>query len=498
MQSAEALASARGIRVQFGGIEVLKGVDLDLRPGEIHAITGENGAGKSTLAKVLAGIYRPSSGTVEISGTQVAFRSPSDAVAAGVALVHQEPMTFDHLSVAENIFLGARPRRLGLVDWSAMNTRAAAILAGLGQAFDPRTPVGHLNLAARQMVEVASAVAQGAKVILLDETTAALSPGEVDELFAVVKRLRDEGRAIAFVSHRLAEVFALCDRVTVLRDGAKVGEVRPGESDVPTVVRMMVGRDLDVAELDRSAPGPAVLRVYDLTVPGVHGVNLQVHAGEIVALAGLVGSGRTEIAHALFGIDHPSAGRIELGGQAMAIKDPRHALRLGVALVPEDRLRHGILAPMSLAHNVSLPILSRISRFFLHNQVESGLTQEWIAKLGVVCRGPEQPISQLSGGNQQKLVIGKWLGTEPRLLIVDEPTRGVDVGAKAEVHKLLRDLASQGLAILVISSDLPEVLTIADRVLVMREGVIARAFDAADATEEKIMLAATGQEADAA
>src|SRR5579862_725543 len=252
MYSGEPLACARGIRVQFGGNEVLKGVDFDLRPGEIHAITGENGAGKSTLARVLAGIYRPSGGTVEVGGRAVHFRSASDAVAAGIALVHQEPMTFDDLSVAENIFLGVRPRKLGLVDWSAMNARAAEILTSLGQSFHPRTPVGRLSLAGRQMVEVASALAQGAKVILLDETTAALSPGEVDELFAVVRRLRDEGRGIGIVSHRLPEVFRLCDRVTVLRDGAKVGEVRPPDSDIATVVRMMVGRDLETGD---HAPG---------------------------------------------------------------------------------------------------------------------------------------------------------------------------------------------------------------------------------------------------
>ena len=498
MELVAPLASARGIRVQFGGNEVLHGVDLELRPGEIHAITGENGAGKSTLARVLAGIYRPSGGHVEIQGRPVAFRSASDAMAAGVALVHQEPMTFDDLTVAENIFLGSRPRRFGLVDWSAMNERAARILASLGQTFDPRMPVGRLSLAGRQMIEVAGALAQGAKVILLDETTAALSPGEVDELFTVVRRLRDEGRAIGIVSHRLPEVFSLCDRVTVLRDGAMVGEVKPGESDIATVVRMMVGRDLEVAIRGTNKPGVTALRVAGLTLPGVRDVSLEVRAGEIVALAGLVGSGRTEIAHALFGISHPSAGQIELTGKVVTIKNPRHALQLGLALVPEDRLLHGIVAPMSLAKNVSLPVLSRLGRPFLHDTAERNAAKEWISKLGVVCRGPDQPIAQLSGGNQQKLVIGKWLGIQPRLLIVDEPTRGVDVGAKAAVHQLLRELAEGGLAILVISSDLPEVLTLADRVLVMREGSIVRELPGAEATEEAIMLAATGQEANAA
>lgn len=491
------LAAARGARVQFGGNEVLKGVDLELLPGEVHAITGENGAGKSTLAKVLAGIYRPSGGHVEVNGTPVTFRTASDAVAAGVALVHQEPMTFDDLTVAENIFLSSRPRKGGLVDWAAMNARSAEILQGLGQPIDPRMPVGKLSLAGRQMVEVAAAVAQSARVILLDETTAALSPGEVDELFRVVRRLRDEGCAIGIVSHRLPEVFSLCDRVTVLRDGAKVGEIRPSESDIPSVVRMMVGRDLETAARATTSPGNAVISVKGLRVKGVDGVDLEVRRGEIVALAGLVGSGRTEIAHAIFGIDRLDAGQVELEGRPISLRGPREALRAAIALVPEDRLMHGVVAEMSLAENVSLPVLGRLGRPFLHEKAERGMTQTWIDRLKVVCRSPRQPISQLSGGNQQKLVIGKWLGIEPKLLIVDEPTRGVDVGAKAAVHQLMRELAEGGLAILAISSDLPEVLTIADRVLVMREGKIVKEIAGADGTEESIMLAATGQESNA-
>jgi ABC-type sugar transport system ATPase subunit len=293
-------------------------------------------------------------------------------------------------------------------------------------------------------------------------------------------------------------VFSLCDRVTVLRDGAKVGEVQPAVGDIPTVVRMMVGRDLEVGSHKSSGSGAVVLRVSGLTLPGVRDVSLDVREGEIVALAGLVGSGRTEIAHALFGITRTVAGKIELYGKRTSVRNPRHALELGIALVPEDRLKHGIVAPMSLSKNVSLPVLSRLGRIFLRTRAETNLAERWISKLGVICRGADQPIAQLSGGNQQKIVIGKWLGIKPRLLIVDEPTRGVDVGAKAAVHNLLRELASSGLAILAISSDLPEVLTIADRVLVMREGRIARELPGTEATEEAIMLAATGQEANAA
>ena len=486
------LVAARGIRVQFGGIEVLKGVDLELLPGEVHAVTGENGAGKSTLAKIIAGIYRPSTGSVEVGGRPRTFKSASDAAAAGVALVHQEPMTFNDLTVAENIFVGERPSRLGLIDWSAMNARAAEILAGLGQQIDPRSPMGRLSLAKRQMVEVAGALAQGARVLLLDETTAALSPAEVDELFTIVRRLRDEGCAIGIVSHRLQEVFSLCDRVTVLRDGAKVGEIKPGESDIPTVVKMMVGRELEAHQRSSSKPGEPVLRARQLRVSGAGSpVDFEVRAGEIVALAGLVGSGRTELAHALFGIEPATGGEIELDGRAVRIAGPREALRLGVALVPEDRLAHGVVAAMSLAENVSLPILGRLGRPFLHERAERATTDGWIAKLGVVCRGARQPISQLSGGNQQKIVIGKWLGIEPKLLIVDEPTRGVDVGARAEVHRLLVELASRGAAVLVISSDLAEVLALADRVLVMAEGRIAGELSRNDATEERILQVAS-------
>ncbi len=498
MEFTQPLARAKGVRMQFGGNEVLHGVDRDLLPGEVHAITGENGAGKSTLARILAGIYRPSGGTVEVNGREVSFRSPTDAMAAGVALVHQEPMTFDHLTVAENIFLGAQPRKLGLIDWAKMNQDSKEILKSLGQTFDPTIPVGNLTLAGKQMVEVAGALAQGARVIILDETTAALSPGEVEELFAVVRRLRDEGRAIATVSHRLPEVFSLCDRVTVLRDGSKVGEVKPSVSDISDVVRMMVGRDLETVSGTNKEPGETVVSVQNLTLPGASNITFEVKKGEIVALAGLVGSGRTEIAHGLFGITPLQSGQIEIDNWTVTPRDPRHAVKLGVALVPEDRLQHGIVSQMSLAQNVSLPILSRLGKVFARTKKEEALTQGWITKLGVVCRGPGQPIGQLSGGNQQKLVLGKWLETKPKLLIVDEPTRGVDVGAKAAVHQLMRELADSGLAIIAISSDLPEVLTIADRILVMHEGRIVQEFKRGHASEESIMLAATGQGADAA
>lgn len=490
----------RGVEVSFGGLAVLKGVDLDLLAGEVHAITGENGAGKSTLARVVAGIVIPQRGSIEASGRSVHFRKPTEALEAGVALVHQEPMTCDTLTVAENVFLTNRPRtKLGTVDWKAMNDRAARALRRLGQTFDPGTPVGRLTLAGRQMVEVAAALVQGAKVLLLDETTAALSPKEVDELFSAVRMLRDQGCAIAFVSHRMNEVFSICDRITVLRDGVVSGQATTGDVTIPEVVRMMIGRDLEQPVARESKPRTPVLTVRRLQLSEASPeVDFNVDAGEIVVLAGLVGSGRTEVALALVGVVPWKSGVVTLLGQTIKTANPREALAKGIVLVPEDRLRHGIFVHQRIDENLTLPILDRLGWPWQRPGRQAAISDSWIKRLAVVCRGRSQVIGELSGGNQQKVVLAKWLETRPRLLIVDEPTRGVDVGAKAEVHRVLREFADAGVAVLAISSDIAEVLNLADRVLVMRESRIVADMAAQDANEEAILLAATGAGADAA
>ena len=492
----EPLVTARSIEMSFGGTRVLHGVDLDLFPGEVHSIVGENGAGKSTLAKLIAGVYRPSGGEIFRDGSICHFRNPREALAAGIALVHQEPLTFPELSVAENIFIGNAPKtRFGTIDWRELDRRAREIMSRVGLDMLANSPVGGLSVAKQQMVELASALSHNAKVIILDETTASLTPKEVAELFSIVHRLREEGCALAFVSHKLNEVFEISDRITVLRDGAKVAEVSPGQSSIREVVKMMVGRDVEsghkIHAFSRSKP---ILTVESLQL-NVDGpsVSFEVSPGEIVGIAGLVGAGRTEIAQALVGVTKPFGGEVRFGGAAVRFRNPADALASGMVLVPEDRQHDGLLLPISIAQNMTLPILQHLSKIWTRSQNESKIGETWISRLGIACRGPMQPIRELSGGNQQKVVLAKAQLCEPKLLIVDEPTRGVDIGAKTEVHRLLRNLAEAGMAIIAISSDLPEVLHLSDRVLVMRNQTIVAEFASEDASEEKIMFAATGQ-----
>jgi len=489
---ADGLVSVRGIGMAFAGVEVLKGVDLELRPGEVHAITGENGAGKSTLAKLIAGVHRPVRGEVVVRGEAKRFDGPSSATKEGIALIHQEPLTFPDLTVAENIFVGNHPRtKAGLVDWPTLNAQANEALRNLGSKLSAEIKVKDLSVADQQMVEVAAALTHDAKVLILDETTASLTPKEVEELFAIVRRLRDQGCALAFVSHKLEEVFEICDRITVLRDGHKVGEVLAKESNPAEVIRMMVGRDLEATTHAPVPESEPILTVEGLSVPGrVQDVSFSVKKGEILALAGLVGAGRTDVAHALAAVNPPASAAISLEGLPVKPKNPREALRLGIALVPEDRQHHGLLMPFPISANATLPTLRGL---WLNDRGEKETAQGWIGKLKVACRGPMQPVRELSGGNQQKVVLAKALIARPKVLIVDEPTRGVDVGAKAEVHRLLRELADEGLGVLMISSDLPEVLSLADRVLVMRAGQIVGEFDPRVCTQEEIMFAATGE-----
>ena len=481
----------------FAGVSVLKEVGFDVRPGEVHALMGENGAGKSTLIKTVAGVHSPDGGRILVDGAPVAFASPKDAGRRGIAVVHQELLLFPELTVAENVFLGHAPRRAwGGVDWRAVRARARAILDSLDcPDLDVDAPVGALSVADRQRVEIAKALSRDARVLIMDEPTAALAEADVTRLMDVVRKLRARGVAIVYVSHRMPEIFALADRVTVLRDGASVGTRAIGEVDERSLVALMVGREIahlfpksevpigaPVLELDRVSCGPRVREI-----------SLTVRAGEIVGIAGLVGSGRTELALTIFGVTPATSGEIRLGGRPIAVDGPRRARDLGIAYVPEDRAQQGLVRAMTVAENGSMAVLDRISPALLVDKArERRMGRDAIERLGIRARGGAgQPVRQLSGGNQQKVVLAKWLAAEPRLLIMDEPTRGIDVGAKAEIHALMGRLAAGGLAILMISSELPEVLGMSDRVLVMNSGRIVAELPRAEATPEAVGAAMT-------
>jgi len=485
----------------FGAIRALEDVSIDLNAGEVHALVGENGAGKSTLVKILGGVHLPDSGRLRIDGHEVVLQGPAAARDAGVAIIYQEPIMFPDLSVAENIFIGRQPlsaaRRINV---TAMHSQAAGIFERLGVPLDPGRIARGLSIAEQQIVEIAKALSLDARVIVMDEPTAALSATEVERLFRVVDTLRAAGAAVLFISHRLEEVFALCQRVTVFRDGRLVlsSEVSGLTSD--DLVRAMVGRELPERVIQEQNIGDTVLRVERLTREGVFvDVSLEVRAGEIVALAGLVGAGRSEVACAIFGIDRYDAGRVTLNGKPLRRGSPSTAMAAGMGLVPEDRRQQGLVMEMSIARNITLASLTRLRRAgFIRGVAERRFARDWALRLQVRYGRLSNPMTSLSGGNQQKVVLAKWLGRRPSLLIVDEPTRGIDIGTKAEVHRLLEELAAQGVAILVISSELPEVLRLADRILVMREGRLVAEFAHADASEETIVAAATGQPGQAA
>ncbi|MGW2032786.1 MULTISPECIES: sugar ABC transporter ATP-binding protein [Streptomyces] len=487
----------KGVSKSFGAVRALRDVSLELLPGEVHALAGENGAGKSTLIKTLAGVHRPDAGQVLLDGEPVVFHGPGDARDAGIAVIYQEPTLFPDLSIAENIFMGRRPRRaLGRIDHKATHAATAALMRRLGVDLDPGRPARGLSIADQQIVEIAKALSFDARVLIMDEPTAALTGSEVARLFGVVRTLREQGAAVLFISHRLEEIFEICQQVTTLRDGAWIaGEPLAGMSE-DDLVRRMVGRDL--AELypkQEVRAGEVALSVRRLTREGVFtDVSFEVRRGEIVGLAGLVGAGRTEVARAVFGVDRRDAGEVEVGGRRLANGAPSAAMAAGLALVPEDRRAQGLVMDMSIERNIGLTGLRTTSRAGLVNRTaERSRSLDWAVRLQVKYARIADAVSTLSGGNQQKVVLAKWLATGPRVLIVDEPTRGIDVGTKAEVHRLLGELAADGVAVLMISSDLPEILGMADRVLVMHEGRITAEIPRADATEETVMAAATGR-----
>ncbi|MDP3315836.1 MAG: sugar ABC transporter ATP-binding protein [Devosia sp.] len=492
-----ALLQLSRVSKSFAGIRVLKDVDFDVRPGEVHALMGENGAGKSTLIKIISGVHTPDEGgIIRIGDTQHKALSSRAAARAGIATVYQELLLFPELSVAENVFLGHAPRtRLGTLDWSLMRRQARQLLDSLdSHDLDVDAKVGTLSVANRQRVEIAKALSQNARVLIMDEPTAALADADVRRLMIVVKRLRERGVGIVYVSHKLPEVFEIADRVTVLRDGALIGTHPIAEVTEQSLVAMMVGRD--IAQLyPKPVPniGDVILRVKGLCFGDrVRDISFDLRRGEILGIAGLVGSGRTEMALTIFGITPATAGSIELDGRVISISSPRQARDLGIAYVPEDRGLQGLVRPMSIAQNVSMASLHRVTNgLFMRFAEEIRLAVDAIARLGIRARGPEQVVGQLSGGNQQKVVLGKWLATNPRILIMDEPTRGIDVGAKSEIHALMGKLAQEGMAIVMISSELPEVLGMADRVLVMNGGTSVATIGRAEASPETVGAAMT-------
>jgi rhamnose transport system ATP-binding protein len=496
-ESTRTVLALRGVSKSFGSVRALADVSLDLSAGEAHALAGENGAGKSTLIKILAGVYRPDSGQVLLDGRPVGFAGPGDARDAGVAVIYQEPTLFPDLSVAENIFMGRQPRAAARrIDRRVMHEEAARLFDRLGVALDPAAPARGLSIADQQMVEIAKALSLRARVLIMDEPTAALTPSEVSRLFAVANALRAGGAAVLFISHRLEEVFALCQRVTTLRDGRLVATEPVAGSTPDDLVRRMVGRDLDTLyPKTEAAIGEVALRVDRLTREGVFtDVSFEVRRGEIVALAGLIGAGRSEVARAIFGVDRWDAGGVWIAGKPLPPASPTAAMAAGLALVPEDRRAQGLVMDMSIERNLGLTQLRALRRGgLMSRRLERRRAADWALRLRLKYARLSDAVTMLSGGNQQKVVLAKWLATEPAVLIVDEPTRGIDVGTKAEVHRLLSELAGRGLAVLMISSDLPEVLGMADRVLVMREGRLVAEIPRSAATEESILSAATGQ-----
>ena len=491
-----ALLELSGIVKSFGPIKVLKEIGFDVRAGEVHALLGENGAGKSTLVKIIAGVIPADEGEVRLDGKQVRFASPREAAAAGIATVYQELLLFPDLTVAENIYLGHAPKtRWGTLDWPAMRAGARALLDSLDSPdLDIDALVGKLSVANRQRVEIAKALSHDAKLVIMDEPTAALADADAHRLMDIVRRLRDRGVGIIYVSHRLPEIFALADRVTVLRDGAYIGTRPIAEVTEGDLVSMMVGRAIDhLFPKTEAAPGATVLEVANLGYRDVvKDISFSLRAGEILGIAGLIGSGRTELALTIFGITPATAGEIRIDGKPVTIKSPDDARRLGIAYVPEDRGLQGLIRPQTIRENVSLAIIDRLAKALVVDRgKEAALAKDAIQRFGIRTRGPEQRVRQLSGGNQQKVVLAKWIAAEPRVLIMDEPTRGIDVGAKAEIHALMSRLAAQGLAVLMISSELPEVLGMSDRVLVMRGGRLVGAFDRKEATPDAVGAAMT-------
>jgi ABC-type sugar transport system ATPase subunit len=485
------------ITKRFPGVAALTDVSFQVRQAECHALLGENGAGKSTLGKILAGLYRPDGGRMRLDGQPVNFHSARDALLAGVGIVHQELVFCPQLSVAENLCLHDLPKRGWSLDRRELCRRAERLLEQIGLEIDVRQPIARLSIGQEQMVQIAAAVGLGARVLVFDEPTSSLGRSEVERLFTLLRRLRQEGVTIIYVSHRLEEIFELCQSVTVLRDGRHVATRPIAEVDHDELVRLMVGRSVEhfSPPIPPGGPGPCRLRLRDLCSPGkFSGVNLDVRAGEIVGLAGLVGAGRTEIAEAIAGLDPAARGTIEIDERPAKVSSPRESQARGIGLIPEDRKRHGLVLGMNVRENVTLRVLDRFRRWFdrADRRAETDLARDFCRRLSIRAPGVETAVSTLSGGNQQKIVLAKGLATDCRVLLVDEPTRGVDVGAKREIHELIGRLAAQGVAVLLISSDLPELLALSHRIVVLRTGQVVAEWHRTDADAEIVLRSMAG------
>lgn len=487
------------IHKSFQETKVLRGVQLQLKAGEVHALVGENGAGKSTLMKILGGIHKKDQGTVTINGKQVELTSPHDAIAAGIAIIHQELNLIPYLTVAENMFLGRELTmgRSSFLRSKEMSIKTREYLQRLGMDIPPDTITGSLSVGEQQMVEIAKALSMKAKALVMDEPTASLTGREIKALFQVMKELKEQGVGMIYISHRMEEIFEMSERITVLRDGQYIGTKETSETSLDDLVKMMVGRDIgERFPKQQRTLGQEMLRVEYLNREDeLKDISFSVRAGEILGISGLMGAGRTELVRAIFGADPLDSGGIYINGQRAKIKNPSDAVKHGIALVTEDRKDQGLILGLSVRSNLTLANVKALSKLnIISTSQEQAFVSEKIEQLKIKTSSSEQPAGSLSGGNQQKIVIGKWLGIHPKVLILDEPTRGVDIGAKKEIYHIMNELTEQGVAVIMISSELPEILGMSDRIIVMHEGRIKGEFAQQDANQEKIMLAATGGE----
>ncbi|MCS7252257.1 MAG: sugar ABC transporter ATP-binding protein [Thermoflexus sp.] len=501
MSGQNLILRVEGVSKAFPGVQALSNVDLELAAGEVLALVGENGAGKSTLMKILSGAYRKDTGRIFINGQEVEIASPRHAQELGIAIIYQEFNLAPNLSAAANIFLGREPRRPSLgrlfVDRKRMEQEAQKLLDRIGARIPASTLVRDLSVAERQMVEIAKALAVNARIIIMDEPTSALGEEEVEKLFQVIRTLKQQGIGIIFITHRLEEVFRIADRIVVLRDGKRVGSMPTYKATRDEVIRLMVGRELgDLFRKQKAEIGPPLLEVRGLTRRGVvENVSFTLHRGEILGLAGLVGAGRTETVRMIFGADPKDAGEILIEGKPVKIKSPRDAMEAGIGFVPEDRSNHGLILSLSVLENIALPSLNQYTRLGIWlNRIGLYKTaREFVDKFSIRVAHLQQKAMFLSGGNQQKVVVAKWLALRPRILIMDEPTRGIDVGAKAEIHALMNRLAQEGVGIIMVSSELPEILGMSDRILVMARGRVMTVLSREEATQELIMAYASGE-----